>query len=106
MAQKHDADLNDCCEHQDNGKTDVQISKSRAAPVESLIQLFTFFAHASSKSDTATHWNRLGLLRGTFRQAVYNISLDKKKQYLQSRLQIAPVGLIKTWNAGGDSWGM
>lgn len=28
----------------------------------------------------------------------YNISFDKKKHYLQSRLQIAPVGLIKTWN--------
>src|SRR5450631_4488622 len=31
----------------------------------------------------------------------YSISLDKKKQYSQSRLQIAPVGLAIAWNATG-----
>ena len=31
----------------------------------------------------------------------YSISLDKKKQYSQSRLQIAPVGLAIRWKAGG-----
>ena len=53
LLQEHDADLNDCREHQDNGKADVQIGNSRAAPVEGLVELFTFFAHASSQSDTA-----------------------------------------------------
>src|SRR4051794_39757519 len=33
----------------------------------------------------------------------YSISLDRKKQYSQSRLQIAPVGLAITWNASGAS---
>ena len=33
----------------------------------------------------------------------YSISLDRKKQYSQSRLQIAPVGLASRWNAGGAS---
>jgi hypothetical protein len=27
----------------------------------------------------------------------YSSSLDRKKQYLQSRLQMAPVGLVRTW---------
>ena len=31
----------------------------------------------------------------------YSISLDKKKQYSQSRLQTAPVGLAITWKASG-----
>src|SRR3982751_1779418 len=31
----------------------------------------------------------------------YSISLDRKKQYSQSRLQMAPVGLAITWNATG-----
>ena len=30
----------------------------------------------------------------------YSISLDRKKQYVQSRLQIAPVGFASRWNAG------
>src|SRR5271170_6997621 len=30
-----------------------------------------------------------------------DISFDRKKLYLQPRLQIAPVGLIRTWKAGG-----
>src|SRR5262245_2741439 len=33
----------------------------------------------------------------------YSISFDKKKQYSQSRLQIAPGGLAMTWNATGAS---
>src|SRR5262249_17606389 len=33
----------------------------------------------------------------------YSISFDKKKQYSQSRLQIAPVGLAMMWNAAGAS---
>src|SRR6266496_4131641 len=28
----------------------------------------------------------------------YSSSLERKKQYLQSRLQMAPVGLVSTWN--------
>ena len=31
----------------------------------------------------------------------YSSSLDRKKQYSQSRLQIAPVGLDITWKARG-----
>src|SRR3954463_5205064 len=31
----------------------------------------------------------------------YSISLDRKKQYSQSRLQMAPVGLAIRWNASG-----
>ena len=31
----------------------------------------------------------------------YSISLDKKKQYSQSRLHTAPVGLAITWKASG-----
>jgi hypothetical protein len=50
VSQKHDADLNDCTEHQGNGKTNIDVSKPRAAPIESLIELFAFFAHASSQS--------------------------------------------------------
>jgi hypothetical protein len=65
IAQEHDADLNDCCEHQDNGKTDVQVGKSRAAPVESLVEPFTFFAHAYLSIEYTQHtWNRLSVLRG------------------------------------------
>src|SRR3954453_4515536 len=33
----------------------------------------------------------------------YSISLDRKKQYSQSRLQMAPVGLAITWKARGAS---
>ncbi len=28
----------------------------------------------------------------------YSASLDRKKQYSQSRLQMGPVGLARTWN--------
>ena len=31
----------------------------------------------------------------------YSCSLDRKKQYSQSRLQIAPVGFAITWKAAG-----
>src|SRR3990172_3034863 len=31
----------------------------------------------------------------------YSISLERKKQYLQSRLQMAPVGLARRWKACG-----
>jgi len=31
----------------------------------------------------------------------YNISFERKKQYVQSRLQIAPEGFAITWNGGG-----
>src|SRR5690348_15110221 len=31
----------------------------------------------------------------------YSASLDRKKQYVQSRLQTAPLGLARTWNAPG-----
>ena len=31
---------------------------------------------------------------------------SRKKQYLQSRLQIAPVGFARIWNAGGAFRGM
>jgi hypothetical protein len=33
----------------------------------------------------------------------YNASLDKKKQYEQSMLQVDPLGFAKRWNAGGES---
>jgi hypothetical protein len=33
----------------------------------------------------------------------YSISFDRKKQYEQSRLQTAPVGLASRWNAAGAS---
>src|SRR6266581_9036825 len=31
----------------------------------------------------------------------YSSSLERKKQYLQSRLQMAPVGFVRTWKALG-----
>src|SRR5688572_32393044 len=31
----------------------------------------------------------------------YSASLERKKQYSQSRLQIGPVGLASTWNCAG-----
>jgi hypothetical protein len=46
IVQEHDADLNDTCEHQDNGEANIYVSKSRAAPVERLVEVFTLFAHA------------------------------------------------------------
>jgi hypothetical protein len=33
----------------------------------------------------------------------YSNSLDRKKQYSQSRLQMAPVGFASRWNAAGAS---
>jgi hypothetical protein len=44
--QEHDADLNYTCEHQNGGEANIQVSKSRAAPVEHPVEFFTFFAHA------------------------------------------------------------
>ena len=35
----------------------------------------------------------------------YSISFDRKKQYVQSRLQTAPVGFASRWNAAGASVG-
>ena len=31
----------------------------------------------------------------------YSASFERKKQYVQSRLQTAPVGLVRTWKDGG-----
>jgi len=35
----------------------------------------------------------------------YSISLERKKQYSQSRLQIAPLGFASRWKAQGASFG-
>src|SRR3990172_1458173 len=35
----------------------------------------------------------------------YSDSFDRKKQYVQSRLQIAPVGFASTWNDRGAPGG-
>ena len=35
----------------------------------------------------------------------YSISFERKKQYVQSRLHIAPDGFAITWKAGGASRG-
>ncbi len=35
----------------------------------------------------------------------YSASFERKKQYVQSRLQIAPVGLARRWNDGGAAAG-
>lgn len=67
MAKEHDADLNDCSEDQDDGKTNVEVGESRAAPIESVVELVTFFAHASSQSDTANVLESPRPAQGTFR---------------------------------------
>ncbi|CAB4596830.1 unannotated protein [freshwater metagenome] len=35
----------------------------------------------------------------------YNCSFERKKQYVQSRLQMAPPGLARTWKAAGAPTG-
>src|SRR5580658_7983060 len=35
----------------------------------------------------------------------YSASLDRKKQYVQSMLQVDPLGLASRWKPGGDSPG-
>lgn len=46
ISQEHDADLKDTSEHQDYSEANIYVNKSRAAPVERLVELFTLFAHA------------------------------------------------------------
>ena len=36
----------------------------------------------------------------------YSASLDRKKQYVQSMLQVAPVGFASRWKPGGPPSGM
>jgi hypothetical protein len=47
LIQEHDADLDDRTKQQNDGNTNVYVSKPGAAPVESLLEPLTFFAHLS-----------------------------------------------------------
>jgi hypothetical protein len=77
IGQEHDADLNNSCEHQDNSEPNIQVSKSGAAPVESPIELFTFFAHAFLSNRIKPVYQSLGEARLARRADARLVSLPR-----------------------------